>query len=118
MVTTNQIQHGITRYVDTQIMPKLPETGAMDGLKRLGVGVAAAYTAKNIDRVLTGFRGNGFLQAVGAMDENGDVDIEGIAEIAKEKIPDAGIRATVPILNELTFYREDVDALLSYIKGG
>lgn len=118
MVTLGQIQHGIARYVDAQIMPQLPQTGAMDGLKKLGVGVATAYAAKNIDKVLSGLKGNQFLTALGVIDVNGDIDVEGLAEIAKEKIPESGLRVTVPILNELTFYRTDVDALLSYIVGG
>lgn len=118
MVTLRQIQHGITRYADTQIMPKMPDSGGMDGLKRLGVGIATAYISRNIGSLLEKYRGNQFLSALGVIDSNGDVDIEGIAEIAKEEIPESGIRVTVPILNELTFYRADVDSLLSYIVGG
>lgn len=56
------------------------------------------------------------LSTIGAVDEDGNVDIDGLAEMIKEQISDHGFKVTVPILGELTFFKEDVEKLLEYIK--
>lgn len=49
--------------------------------------------------------------AIGVVDGDGNIDVDGIAEIAVAQIPDGGFKLTVPILGDLTFFREDVERL-------
>lgn len=56
------------------------------------------------------------VESVGAVDKDGNVDVDGIAEAFLSQVPEDGFKADVPILGELTFSREDVSKLVKYIK--
>ena len=55
---------------------------------------------------------------MGAVDSDGNVDVDGILEAARGAVPETGFKATVPVLGDLTFYTEDLERLAAYIKGG
>ena len=56
------------------------------------------------------------LTQLGAVDEEGNVDLDGVLEAARGAVPEKGFKATVPILGDLTFYMEDLERLAKYIK--
>lgn len=118
MVSINQIEHGIGRWVDAELMPQLPTGGQNNNLKRLGVAAGAIYIIRKGRAALASLQDSAFLKSLGAFDENGDIDLEGIKDVLTEKIPETGIKVTVPILNEITFYKKDVASIYSYIMGG
>lgn len=118
MVSINQIEHGVSRWVDAELIPLLPSGGQYDNLKRMGVAAGAVYIIRKGKVALMSLQNSAFLNALGAIDANGDIDIDGIKEVVKEKIPDVGIKVSVPILNEITFYKKDVESMYSYIMGG
>ncbi len=118
MVSINQIEYGIGRWVDVELMPQLPTGGQYDNLKRLAVATGTVYLIRKGKSALTSMQGSTFLKTLGAVDDNGDIDLEGIKEVLLEKVPESGIKVTVPILDEITFYRRDVESIYSYIMGG
>lgn len=118
MVSINQIEHGIGRWVDAELLPMLPTGGQYDNIKRIGVAAGAVYLIRKGRAALTSLQGSTFLKTLGAVDDNGDIDLEGIKEVLMEKIPETGIKVSVPILNEITFYKKDVASIYSYIMGG
>ena len=118
MVSINQIEHGLARWVDAQLLPLIPTGGVNDNLKRIGVAAGSVYIIRKGKMALTSLQGSSFLNALGAIDSNGDIDIDGIKEVLMEKIPGTGIKVTVPILNEITFYPKDIEQIYSYIMGG
>ena len=118
MVSINQIEHGIGRWVDAELLPQIPTGGQYDNIKRLGVAAGAVYLIRKGRTALSSLQGNTLLKTLGAIDENGDIDLDGIKDVLEEKIPDCGIKVTVPILNEVTFYKKDLDSIYSYITGG
>lgn len=118
MVSINQIEHGIGRWVDAELMPLIPTGGQYDNLKRIGVAAGAVYLIRKGKAALTSLQGSAFLKALGAIDENGTIDLDGIKEVLVEKIPETGLKVSVPIINEMTFYRKDIESIYSYIMGG
>ena len=118
MVSLNQIEHGIGRWVDAELLPLVPTGGQYDNIKRLGVAASAVYLIRKGKTALTTLQGNALLKTLGAIDENGDIDLDGIKDVLMEKIPDCGIKVTVPILNEVTFYKKDIEQICTYIMGG
>ena len=115
MVSIQQVESGIVRYIDAEVAPKIPTNIPNGQIKKIAAVAGAVYAVRS------GLRKAAVhptMAAIGAVDGEGNVDLEGLAAAAKEQIPDAGFKASVPILGELTFFREDVDRLLQYITGG
>jgi hypothetical protein len=115
MVNATQIKHGIARYVDSEILPKLP----VGGLKRVALGTAASLYINGIDNVLENLTKNPFFSALGIVAEDGTYRIDRLAEALKGNIPDDGFKVSPRILGfslgEMVFTRADIDALYRYI---
>lgn len=116
MVSMNQIEAGVTRWLDKELMPKLPSGGQYDGLKKAATVALAMYAIKRGRTALDALSHSSFLGTIGAVDHNGNVDIEGFAEEMRKQMPESGLTVSVPMIGDLTFYRTDLDDLLRHIK--
>lgn len=113
MVTINQIEAGAVKYIDTEIAPKIPVNIPNGQLKKVAFLAGAAYAVrKNVQQ----YAGHPLLTQLGAMDESGSIDLDGLLEAARGAIPKDGFKVTVPILGDLTFFTEDLERLATYIK--
>ena len=73
----------------------------------------AAYAVhKNVQQ----YAAHPLLAQMGAVDESGDLDLDGLLASVKQAVPDTGVKIDVPILGSLTFYLEDFERLAAYIK--
>lgn len=117
MVSIEQIEAGVAKYIDAELAPKIPTDAANGQLKKVVAVAAAMYAVRSSLRKLPG---NKTLLAMGAVDDAGLVDADGLAAVLKEQMPAKGLKVTVPFLADmaLTFHPEDLDALLQYITGG
>ena len=112
MVTINQIEAGAVKYIDAEIAPKIPVNVPNGKLKKIAFLAGAAYAVrKNVHQ----YAGHPMLAQLGAVDEKGDIDLDGILEAARGAVPEDGFPVTVPILGELTFFAEDLERLATYI---
>lgn len=118
MVSLNQIEHGLGRWVDAELLPQISKNNQYDNLKRLGVAAGTVYLIRKGKAALSTLQGNQFLKTLGTVDSNGDIDLEGIKTVLVEKIPETGLKVQVPILNEVTFYKKDIESMYAYIMGG
>lgn len=113
MVTINQIEVGAVRYIDAEIAPKIPVNVPNGQLKKIAFLAGAAYAVrKNVQQ----YASHPMLTQIGAVDEAGNVDLDGLLEAARGAAPKDGFQITVPILGDLTFYTEDLERLAAYIK--
>lgn len=112
MVTLEQIERGAARYLDSEIAPQIPTNIPNGQIKKIAIIAGATYALKHRLRDLLV---NPLLTTMGVVDEEGNIDLEGFAEVFKEQIPDKGFKVTLPILGDPTFFDEDVDKLVSYI---
>lgn len=115
MVTIAQIEQGAVKFIDAEIAPKIPTNIPNGQAKKIFALAGAVYAVRNGLRKAVS---NPALMAIGAVDGEGNIDVEGLAEIAGAQIPDTGFKLTVPILGDLTFFREDVERLRGYIVEG
>lgn len=114
MVSINQIEAGAVKFIDNVIAPVIPVDVPNGQLKKVAFLTGAAYAVrKNVRQ----YANSPILTKMGAMDENGNIDLDGILEAAKEAVPENGFKVTVPILGDLTFSVEDLNQLAVYIKG-
>lgn len=113
MVTIDQVEAGIIKYIDNEVAPKIPVNIPNGQLKKVVFLSGAAYVVR---KGLRQYAGHPVLAQMGAVDQDGSVDVEGMLEAARSAIPETGFKATVPVLGDLTFYVEDLERLAAYIK--
>lgn len=110
MVTMAQFEHGLTRFIDNEMVPKIPSDGNNGAVKRLGFIVGLTYMVhKQVPAMLS---------SIGAADENGNVDFDGLASLVRKNIPSDGLKVQIPAFGELLFFPGDIDKIKSYIQGG
>ena len=110
MVSMQQVENGLARFIDIELAPKIPIDGPNGQLKRVGFLVGVTYKLHKEMPAL--------VRTIGAVEQNGDVDIEGLLEAIRARVPESGLRVQVPVVDELIFYPADIDRLKSYIMGG
>lgn len=118
MVSLNQIEHGLGRWVDAELLPHLSTGGQYDNIKRLGVAAGTVYIIRKGKAALATVQGNQFLQMLGVVDASGGIDLEGLKNAVTEKIPETGLKVPVPVLGEVTFFKKDIESMYAYIMGG
>lgn len=116
MVSIAQIELGLTKYIDAEIVPTLPVGGQYDAIKNTAFKTMAAYAIKNGRNALQGVLKHPMLTAIGAVNADGMVDIDGIAGELKKNIPAAGLQVEIPLMGIImTFHESDIDTLRKYI---
>lgn len=113
MISYPQIENGLVAWLDNELLPGLPVNGRNDALKKVAVTTAALYCLKNGRKLLDGYAP--MLKAVGAMDDAGNIDIDGVADILRSQVPDTGMVLNIPLIGSATFYKADVDTIKKYI---
>lgn len=113
MVTINQIEAGAAKYIDNEIAPKIPVNVPNGQLKKVVFLAGASYA---VHKGVQQYANHPMLSQLGAVDQEGNFDIDGILEAARSAVPETGFKATVPVLGDLTFYVEDLERLAAYIK--
>ena len=110
MATLEQIQRGAARYIDEEIVKKIPDK---DGV---AVGFFGSLIVLSIGDLVSGLTENKIAKMMGVMREDGTVNAERLRDAAKMSIRAKGAYAMdIPGGIHLTFREEDVDALYRYI---
>lgn len=118
MISMNQVKSGLTRYLDAEFAPKLPRGDLRQNLKAGAALAWCMYAISHLETLLPEYAKKAGLDKLGAMDDAGNLDIDGLAAALKPQIGDAGISAELPVVGELTVYPADLDLLVRYIKEG
>ena len=113
MVTIEQVKNGLTKYVDSEILPSI------SGGKRFALGVGAALAIKNLENTLNKYMNSPVLSALGILDDGSNIDIDKVYAAATETLTGMDkFSIDVPMLGVLTFRQGDLDALWAAIKEG
>ena len=118
MVSLDQVESGIARYLDNVLAPQLPLTGRYDPLKKTAFLTGAMYVVRHSRSAVEDFLNKPFVASMGLLDDAGNIDLDGLIEALKANVPESGLRIPVPVIGELVFYKPDVDEIARYIKGG
>ena len=111
MVTMNQLQNGITAYIDREVLPHLT------GMKRVGLGVYSAMAANNIGPMLTKYKDHPAVAVLDVIDSDGNVDVDKLYQAALPMFQDGEKQhINIPFIGELMVDRTDLEKLYQYIK--
>lgn len=116
MVSINRVSEGIAKYMDAELMAKLPS----NGWERVVVGAAIGIAVKRSERVVNALKDNAIVKTLGVITEDGAVDVDTLKEAAMEQVKKQGFAEIggIPIIKKITFRAEDVEKLYHYIVEG
>lgn len=113
MVTMQQAQQGILKYIDMEIMPHL------SGLKKVGLGAYVALAAKNTTGIVEKYKSHPAVEVLGVIDGENNVDIDRLYQATAPMFADGQkVTLTIPLIGELRLDREDVEKLYRYMREG
>lgn len=111
MNTVKQIEAGLAEFLDSELMPKLPD----GGIQRVITGTAMGLLVKQSGNIIAEYGEHPFVKMLGIVDDKGDWDLETLKEELKKQFPKNGVDVDVPMVGTLTFKTEDVDKIYDYI---
>lgn len=112
MVSIDNVERGLARYIDEIFLPAVPR----DGLKGFAVGAAATLLVKRGGNVLRELIKNPWLQQMGVVSPDGSVDLDLLREIAIANLPPTGLTVNTPIGITIRVNQTDVAAMYDSIK--
>lgn len=108
MVTVKQVQSGIVRYVDSDLLPHL------DGMKKIGLGIYMGLASENIGAAIQKYKDHPAVAMLNVVTEDGMVDIDKVYAVAKPMF-DQKQSIDLPLIGRVTFDGNDVEKLYRYI---
>lgn len=112
MVTMQQFQNGVARYIDADILPHL------SGVKRLAMGMYAGLAANNVGELLAQYKDHPAVSVLKVMDKDGNVDIDRLYSAAAPMFANGEKFAiNIPMIGEMTVDKTDLEKLYQYIRG-
>lgn len=111
MNTVKQIEAGLAEFLDSELMPKLPD----GGIQRVITGTAMGLLVKRSGNVIREYGEHPFVKMLGIVDDKGDWDLDTLKDEVKAQIPKSGFDVEVPMVGTLTFKSDDIDKLYEYI---
>lgn len=111
-VTLAQVQSGIARYIEEEILSKIGDW------RKWVLGAGASMAISNASNIFTQLKGNPVVKAIGVIDDNDMIDIETLHREFAKQAQMGAITFNVPILGALTLNAHDVEKMYQYIIGG
>lgn len=108
MVTVKQVQTGIVRYVDNDLLPHL------EGMKKIGLGIYMGLASENIGAAIQKYKDHPAVAMLNVVTDDGMVDIDKVYTVAKPMF-DQKQSIDLPLIGRVTFDGSDVEKLYRYI---
>lgn len=112
MVHKTDIIPGLSNFIDSNVLAQYPPTS----LKRIVAAGAIALYLKQNTSIVDSVINNPLFSGLGVATPDGMIDIDVLRDVYKNEIMKAGyLRIHFPMLGDVDFTPEDVDALYSAI---
>lgn len=111
MYTFDEVKNGVVKYLDTEVLPNIPDKA----WKRMLLGVGLALIIDRQSDRLYAMKDNPVVKLTGIFDDDGNVDVDILAKEVKKQMPEAGLAIEIPSLGNLRFTESDIDKLCEYI---
>ena len=112
MVSIDQVEKGIAKYMDEELLPTLPQ----QGWKGFGLSVAAGLLIKRGGAMLREAVKAPVLQKMGLVSPEGAVDLAALREVMTERMPETGLVIETPLGINLRMRTEDMNNLFKAIE--
>lgn len=114
MVTLQQVQHGLSKYVSNEL------TSKMTGAQKWIFGAGAELYIGNIGSIFNKLKVHPMVSALGIIDEQDQIDIDKLYNVLLHQADNGPMTVDIPLAGAFTFNRSDVEKLYGYIvnRGG
>lgn len=113
MVSKETFKNGLLSYLDSEIIPHLPTVG------KWGIGAFIVLASSKYDQLIDGLQQNAVCKALGLISDEGLIDEEALMNALTSSADKYGnMTVAIPVIGTLTFSKEDVLKLNSYIHNG
>lgn len=103
---------GFSRFIDENILAHYPATS----MKRILMAGAVSLYLKQGEGLVDTMLSNPLITTLGVVRPDGMIDLENIRDAVKQEINKAGfMRASIPMVGDVDFTADDVDALYRFI---
>lgn len=106
VVTINQINAGVIKFIDSEIMPKANDIG------KFAIGFAAASIPAKVAGMINQFKATGMIDDL--FDENGNIKLDEAYKRAKDAMSKVG-QVKIPVIR-YNVDAVDIDTLYNLIK--
>lgn len=112
MVNINKVKNGIVKFLDAEVITKLP------GWKSWVFGAGAIIVLSKADALIDQLKDHPMVKAMGIMD--GDmVDVETLHSAFRKQAQTVGaVEISIPMIGNLRMGIEDIDKLYNFIMEG
>ena len=112
MVTLNQVQNGIVKYLDNEITPNI------NGWQKWVFGALASTATLKATNIFNALKQNEFVKMFEIIDENDNIDIDTLYREFLKQAQKGAVTFAVPMIGAMTLNHTDVEKLYRYIIEG
>lgn len=109
MVTIGQVQQGLARYVDEELISK------MEGWQRWVFGAGAAMYLDKAPQLIEQYRQHPAVKMLGVIGDDNHIDIDKLYQHMLPQAKKGAATITIPMLGAVTLDERDIEKLYRYI---
>lgn len=110
MFTSDQVYSGIEKFMEHEILNKVP------GWKKWILGTGLEMALNNAEDIVHNLKDNEFAQMLHLIDEQDRINAADIYAALKKQANTNEVKIDIPIIGTLTLNESDVDKLYNYIR--
>lgn len=110
MVSTHQVIKGLTKYIDSDMLPKLT------GSRYWVMAVVSGMAVKSAERIMCELQKQPVVNALGLISDNGEVDIDQMYQILRRAAEKTPAEIEIPMVGKYKLEKNDVDLIYRLIK--
>ena len=109
MATVTQIQNGIAKYIDEEVV------AAMPGWQKWVFGAGASIALNNLPATIERVKNTEVVKMLGVIDAQGNIDMAKIYQGVKKQSAKGPVTFEIPAMGKMTLNDADVDKIYRYI---
>lgn len=111
MVDLNQVTNGISKYIENEIIIKVPDW------RKWVIGAGASLALQNVSQIFNQIKENPMIKTMNIIDANDRIDIDRLYAVFTEQARHGPVTFDVPLVGPYTMYEQDVNVIYQYIVG-
>lgn len=110
MYEYNKVINGIAKYIDVEIVEKIP------GWKKWVIGSGIGLILSNTTDVFNQLKDNEFIKILNIIDKDDKINVDKIYKEMKKQAKKGAVTFDVPMVGPLTLNEQDVEKIYEFIK--
>lgn len=110
MVNAQQIKSGVTKYINSEILPHL------SGLPKIGISAYVNLMSDKVPELMMQLRDQPGISILGVIDEEGNLDLDRLYKAVVPAMAEGEkIKLEIPMIGEFDLTKQDIDKLYKYV---